>query len=122
MKINKVPKSIPITNPFRPPARYPRNYTICRITESSLIAVDEAYTTQVDADFSEKFWAKFSSIPYPEKYYDPIFEMWFVTQKWNKKVKTWAKQFYDEVHVEMIDNTVERIKKRNATKPKKVKK
>lgn len=111
MKVGKKMLKVEITNPFRPPTPFKRKYTVCRVTEGNTISVDpDVYKIQVDYDECEKFAQKLSTIKNPYKYYCTVLEMFFTTEKYLEKILKWATEFFDEVHFEKLDNTVEKIK------------
>lgn len=113
MKLGKITKTEKILNPFRKRKPFLRNYTLCRVTEKTMISCDpDVYTLQIDCDEVADFKTKLLTIPNPQKYYDGIYEMWFVTEKWQTKVLDWAIKFFDEVKIERLDGTVNTLKKR----------
>ena len=107
MKIGKKLIREKIDNPFRKKPPFRRTYTVCRITEKTLISVDpEIYTVQLDCDEVESFTAVIKTIPNPEKYYDSVYEMWFFMEKWLDFLVDNAKKHFEKVHVEKADGTV----------------
>ena len=114
MKIGKKMKKVGIENPWRPPLRFPRSHTICRITEGSILSVDpDVYSIQIDADFQEKYWAKINSIPNPFKYFCPVLEMHFTTTEYLEELVFYAKKHFDVVHFEDKNSKFHILKERS---------
>ncbi len=111
MKINKAAKKVVVENAWRPPPKFKRDFTVCRITEGSLISDEPVFKIQVDADRHEDFWAKISALPENEKYYCGVFEMFFTLDKHLDPILEWSKEHYDVVIFEDITGKVEVVKK-----------
>lgn len=116
MKVGKVTKVKKIDNPFRIPKPFESKFKTIRITEGSIISVDPDFYIQLDGDYVEEFWAKMDSILSPDKYWCSVFEMFFITKKHLGKVKKWACEHYDVVHLENTQGILETLKNEKTEK------
>ena len=120
MKIGKTYKAnVAIENPWRPPLRYPRGYSLCRITDGTTLSLFPEYTIQIDCDAEQNFAQKIASLPESDCYYDNIYEVYFAVDKHIHKIVEWAVDCFDEVHFKDLNNTIDILKKyeKNKTNP-----
>lgn len=104
MLIPKLKKTAKITNPFRPNIGVTREHSVCRISWKDYHIEYDVVVERlaVDADHNEEFIAVMeATVPESDRYRCQDHEMWLIDSKWKKFIIDTAKEYFDNVVVNL---------------------